>query len=453
MIKNIENINKELNDLDLLFNKGDYDSVILKSKELIIKFNKVIPIYNYLALSYHNKNQFDLAINVFNKAFEIDSNDITIIINLANTYISSGDFNLAIKFTKLANKIAPENLGVDFTLSNLIDYSKDKDHQLSMLKKTNDKKFNEKNKIPLYFALGKSFSDQKNFSKSFEFYKLGNEAKNSTLKNYSLEIEEIYLNKIKEFFLNFDFNTYKNKKLYDKKIIFIVGLPRSGTSLVHQILASHENMKGLGESKILNGFFNHKILDKNFIKKLDQNDKINTELLSEISTILGSLYEKNSEKKIVIDKSPFNFFWIGFIKLIFPNAKIIHISRNIEDTCLSIYKSLFGTNGVLWSYNKINIIKFVKIYDYLINYWSKKIPNYIYEINYETLVNNQEFESKKLIKFCELEWQDKCLSFYENVPTIKSASLYQTRKPIYKSSIKQNLNYNKYINFTEVTKK
>jgi len=232
-----------------------------------------------------------------------------------------------------------------------------------------------------------------------------------------------------------------------------VGLPRSGTSLVHQILASHENMKGLGESKILNGFFNNKILDKNFIKKLDQNDKLNTELLSEISTILGSLYEKNSEKKIVIDKSPFNFFWIGFIKLIFPNAKIIHISRNIEDTCLSIYKSLFGTNGVLWSYNKSNIIKFVKIYDYLINYWSKKIPNYIYEINYETLVNNQEFESKKLIKFCELEWQDKCLSFYENVPTIKSASLYQTRKPIYKSSIKQNLNYNKYINFTEVTKK
>ena len=226
------------------------------------------------------------------------------------------------------------------------------------------------------------------------------------LKNYSLKVEDIYLKKIKDFFSNFDINSYENKKLYSKKIIFIVGLPRSGTSLIHQILSSHNEIKGLGESKILNSFFNHKILEEDFLKKLNEKNYQNRKLFSEISQNLGSLYEKNSENKIILDKSPFNFFWIGFIKLIFPGAKIILASRNIEDNCFSIYKSLFGQNGVLWSYNINNIVKFINIYKELKDFWLKYFPKYIYEMNYEKLVNNQEIESKKLIKFFELELQE-----------------------------------------------
>ena len=157
--------------------------------------------------------------------------------------------------------------------------------------------------------------------------------------------------------------------------------------------------------------------------------------------------KKKSDKKIILDKSPFNFFWLGFIKIIFPNSKIILTTRDTEDTCLSIYKSLFGKRGVLWSYDKNNIINFVKIYNCLIELWLAKMPSDIYKLNYEFLVQDQKNEIKKLLSFCDLDWEDNCLSFYKSTLPIKSASLYQTRKPIYKSSIKQNLKYNSFINF------
>ena len=379
--------------------------------------------------------------------FKKEPNNIPIIINLANAYIECGNFELALKFTKLASKHSPENMGIDFTLSNLIDYSENKTHQKIMLEKSENSSFKEEDKIPLYFALGKSFNDQKNYSRSFYFYSLGNKIKNSTLKNYSLEIEEIYKSKIKEFFSNFNFNQIIGKKLFNKKIIFIVGLPRSGTSLAHQILASHSSVKGFGESDNLNGFFNAKILDKEFINNLTRNNELNYDFISEISNFIGSNYEKKSDKKIILDKSPFNFFWLGFIKIIFPNSKIILTTRDTEDTCLSIYKSLFGKRGVLWSYDKNNIINFVKIYNCLIELWLAKMPSDIYKLNYEFLVQDQKNEIKKLLSFCDLDWEDNCLSFYKSTLPIKSASLYQTRKPIYKSSIKQNLKYNSFINF------
>ena len=118
---------------------------------------------------------------------------------------------------------------------------------------------------------------------------------------------------------------------------------------------------------------NNKILDSKFLNKLKNNNTINFDFISDISNYIGFNYEKNSNKKIILDKSPFNFFWLGFIKLIFPQAKILHIIRNQEDTCLSIYKSLFGKTGVLWSYDKNNIIKFVKIYNSIIKFWVNKI--------------------------------------------------------------------------------
>jgi len=397
MTKQIENINKKINDLEIIFKK--------------------------------------------------EPNNITIIINLANAYIECGNFELALKFTKLASKYSPENLGIDFTLSNLIDYSENETHQKIMLEKSKNSSLREEDKIPLYFALGKSFNDQKNYSRSFYFYSLGNKIKNSTLENYSLEIEEIYKRKINEFFSNFNFNQILRKKLFNKKIIFIVGLPRSGTSLAHQILASHSSVKGFGESDILNSFFNTKILDKEFINNLTRNNELNYDFISEISNFIGSNYEKKSDKKIILDKSPFNFFWLGFIKIIFPNSKIILTTRDTEDTCLSIYKSLFGKRGVLWSYDKNNIINFVKIYNCLIELWLAKMPSDIYKLNYEFLVQDQKNEIKKLLSFCDLDWEDNCLSFYKSTLPIKSASLYQTRKPIYKSSIKQNLKYNSFINF------
>ena len=135
------------------------------------------------------------------------------------------------------------------------------------------------------------------------------------------------------------------------------------------------------------------------------------------------------------DKAPLNFRWIGFIKNIFPNAKIIHCNRDPKNNCFSIFKNLFE-GGLNFSYNQNDLVKYYKSYLNLMEFWKSKYSDSIFDIKYENLISNSEEEIKKIIKFCNLEWEDNCLSFHNNKTPIKTMSTAQARKPIYKSSIK-----------------
>ena len=156
------------------------------------------------------------------------------------------------------------------------------------------------------------------------------------------------------------------------------------------------------------------------------------------------IYDKNS---IILDKAPLNFMWIGHIHLLFPDAKIIHINRNIKDTALSIYKNMFDASALTWTYNQEHLVKFIELYKDLMKFWKLKLPNLIYECDYEKLVNDQENESKKLIKFCNLDWEDNCIDHTKNKTGIKTVSLAQARKPVYKSSINLYETYIEYLPF------
>lgn len=130
-----------------------------------------------------------------------------------------------------------------------------------------------------------------------------------------------------------------------------------------------------------------------------------------------------------------NFLWIGFIKLSFPEAKVINCFRNPHDNCFSIYKNLFDYEGA-WCYDESELVDFYKIYEDMIDYWQTKLPKFIYNVEYEKIVNKTEDEIKKLINYCDLEWDKNCLEFYNNKTTIKTLSVNQARKRIYSSSIK-----------------
>ena len=158
-------------------------------------------------------------------------------------------------------------------------------------------------------------------------------------------------------------------------------------------------------------------------------------------------FKEYDKDKIILDKSPLNFEWIGFIKLLFPNAKIIHCSRNLKDTALSIYKNVFDGSSFPWSYNQDQLIKFTNLYKDLMKFWNLKLPNEIYECNYENLVNNPSIEIPKMIEFCNLNWEENCLDHTKNKTVIKTVSIAQARKPIYKSSVNLSDEYKKYLNF------
>jgi len=264
-------------------------------------------------------------------------------------------------------------------------------------------------------------------------------------KDYSINDEIKLFNKIKKIFENTNFREY-SKDGSNKNFIFIVGLPRSGTTLTHQILASHSKVHGIGEMEILNKFIKKNINNENF-NSIFKNYL--TENYEKIKSFCDSYFSKinfiKTNKNIILDKSPLNFQWLGFIKILFPNSKIIHCTRNLKDTALSIYKNAFNINSIVWSNDQDDLVKYIEIYLDLMEFWQKKMPNFIYDINYEKLTKNKEEEVKKLLKFCELGWEEDCLNFNKKGPPIKTVSITQARKPIYKTSVNLYEKYKDYL--------
>ena len=415
--------------------KGKFE----KSKEILLKALKIDQNHKYtlyslgkltLNLSYHNE-----AIKYFERLCEIDNKFIDILFVLSKIYMNLGNFKKAKKYLSIASDIFPMAISSDYSLSKIIDYAKDNSHQKKIIEKINNLEFKSINRFPLYFALAKSYEDQKNYEEFSKYIDLANNEKNKIVKKNLIELEEKRVKNIKLIFKDYNFSEKINEKLYQKKLIFVLGLPRSGTTLIHQIVASHQDVYGAGETSILHDYFFKKIIEENFRSEILKNNCIDEKLISNLSIKLSSNYEKFDKKKNIIDKAPFNFYWIGFIKLLFPNAKIILTNRNIKDNSLSIYKNLFGPGKMDWSYNKDNIIRFVKLYKNLIQFWKSKIPNFIYEINYEDLINNQELESKNLLEFCELDWDSKILKFYEKKKPVPTASIFQANQPLYNKSV------------------
>ena len=221
-------------------------------------------------------------------------------------------------------------------ISSIVKYDKNDDHFKKMLNKVQDKSLNKKQLTHLQFALGKSFEDIKNYKDSFLNYKKGNQnLKEITQYDINQDINDF--KKIKEVFVKYQGVKIKKNS---RKLIFIVGMPRSGTSLLEQIISSHTNVFGGGELSFLSNTLNKKILDNDKIDNLKEENLKN--LLSQSQEeYIYKISQMDSSGKVFTDKTPLNFKYIGFIKNIFPDSKIINCNRDPIDTCWSNYKNFF----------------------------------------------------------------------------------------------------------------
>ncbi len=219
--------------------------------------------------------------------------------------------------------------------------------------------------------------------------------------------------------------------------IFIVGMPRSGTTLVEKIIASHSDVYGAGELDYIFALGTRLFLKESALYQFGPLENYSKQAFESFGkTYLEKIALLDSQTRRLTDKMPFNMMMIGLIRIALPNARIIHCVRDARDTCLSIYKQNFTTGNYRFAYDLKTIGQFHKEYQLLMDHWHKVLPDAIYDVNYEALTHDPEVEIRKLLAACDLEWQDDCLSFNKNAGIVKTASAFQARQPMYTSSVK-----------------
>ena len=396
--------------------------------------------HNNLGVTFQELGQLDMSITSYEKALAIKPDYPEAHNNLGVTLHQLLQRDAAVKSFENAITIKPDYARAHHNLSALKKY-KANDSQITtmqLLLSTSD--LSQSDRKYLCFALAKVHEDLGNQDELFKILNEGNQLRKKEL-NYSLDKSQNYHSLIKRLFSS---SSYVNGKslAYEPSTIrpvFIVGMPRSGTSLVEQIIASHHAVYGAGELTTLTNLISQ------ILKDHETNDLTKKDFLSIRQQYLDSLSRFNATENVITDKMPLNFRNIGFILSAFPEAKIIHLKRDARATCWSIYKHYFSGNGNGWAYNLDDLAEFYGLYSELMTFWHELYPNQIYDISYEKLTTNQKKETQKLLKYCELDWDENCLKFHTNKRAVKTASALQVRKKMYQGSSETWKKYGAYL--------
>ena len=422
-----------------------------KSEDLykkVLKENpKNIKVLNNYSNFKREFNQYKEAKKLLLKAIELEPSNVEILLNLVVCCQGLGDMKDAKSYAFKILDIQPSNTTAHKLLSSIIDYRKEPGNFEKMKQLLNDEKLNNlslSDKINLFFATGKAYEDIKDFENAYNYLSKANLIEKHN-NNFDLTNTKKLFNSLIKLFNTLELRNlpkYQNEKQY----IFICGMPRSGTTLIEQILASHSKVRGAGEIHYLSNIISENFLIDNHFDK--------SKILKELSKSNNFVLEKYNhlinfhqfDTDIITDKAPQNFIWIGFIKIFFPNSKIIHCQRNPKDNCLSIFKNHFSSKTMFWAYDQKDIAEYYILYSKMMNFWKSIFKDSIFDANYENIVNSPESEVRKLISFCDLKWEPNCLNFYKNKKTpVQTVSVSQASKPIYKSSVNSNLGYKKHL--------
>jgi tetratricopeptide (TPR) repeat protein len=292
--------------------------------------------------------------------------------------------------------------------------------------------------LALHFAYAKALDDRGEHEKALDHYIIGGRMKRAQLE-YKEDETHGFFDSIMAAFPKEAFENRKFAGLDDDRPVFIVGMPRSGSTLVEQILSSHPDVYGAGEVKYLARALGQ-LRDRfpSLPKYPEMMEKITPAQLDIVAkNYQQALSQGAGNAKRITDKLLTNYFFLGLINLCFPNAKVIHTRRNPVDTCLSGFTKLFK-DDMPHSYDLAELGRYYAKYRELMEHWEKVLPEgFLTTVVYEDVVANTEKEARRLIEFLGLPWDDKCVDFHKSDRPVKTASVAQVRKPIYKTSVER----------------
>ena len=444
----LESFNKAIELKPDYFEAYSNCGVLLSAAEQFDKaienFNKAIQLKPDLAQAYSNRGnalsetgQAEAALASYDKAVQLKPDYATAFFNRGNVQGSIGLFDEALESYNEAIQLNRGYAEAYFNRSCLQEYSQVSDSELDFMEtQTKRKDLTGADLKFYYFALANAYERSEDYAKHFDLLLKGNHLKRQEIV-YNFARERNIFEKIKSLFPEKTADVQPPANAGDSSLtpVFIVGMPRSGTSLVEQIIASHSQVYGAGELVVLRRIVGPMINTAMKAARPNDNSILKNNILDKIrSDYLGYLKKLNLPEKIITDKMPLNFIFLGFILAAIPSAKIIHVKRSPMAICWSIFKHNFSGSGNGYGYEMNELSEYYLLYHDLMEFWQTRFPDMIYHLDYEELTENQEAETRKLLEFCGLDWEQRCLDFHTTKRTVKTASNVQVRKKIYQGS-------------------
>jgi tetratricopeptide (TPR) repeat protein len=399
---------------------------------------------NNLGNAYRDLDRLEDAVKAYRKATAIKPDYAMPWLNLGTALTHLGRREEAIAALRRAIAIAPR---YGDAYMQLVDVSRpgladpivaDMQHYIA------DPATSASDRMHLAFALGRVHDANGSFEKAFGYFRQGNQIKRSTL-NFDMEAERRFVASIKEVFSKTFMTAAQPSEVTDSTPIFILGMMRSGTTLMEQILASHPQVAGGDELPWIPDLTMRSAPIDGLRYPQSMRVMSRAELTRRGEKYIQLLRRRfGAAPRHVTDKLPGNFLSAGFISLALPQAKMIHMRRNPFDTCLSIYTTLFAELHH-YAYDLAELGEFYMLYHGLMQHWDEVMPGRILHVNYENLVTNPEPEVRNILAFCGLEFDQNCLNFHQTERRVRTASANQVREKLHSRSIGRWRNYAQYL--------
>lgn len=381
--------------------------------------------YVTLSLSLKHLQKFHFAKRVLYDGLRKFPNSHVIKYNLANLLQDFGDFEQAKLFYKDIIRSEIDHSKAVFEFSRLNTFSA-KDNHITHMEKSLKAAKSPEDASYLSFALGNAYANLKSYNKAYTYWTRGKAHFRSTI-NFNIDTEAEQFERFKLWHKTIDY--YENPK--DARMCFIIGMPRSGTSLIEQILSGHSQIFGAGELTFL----------EEAIIKTYQKHQLAPDFVDIRHHYTNRLRAITKTKKMITDKNPLNFRWVGVIKTCFPNAKIIHVHRNPKSVCFSVFKHLFPV-GCHFSFNLDEIFSYYNLYQHHMKHWNALYDDII-NVSYEDLAQQPEQEIKQLLNKCNLDFEKQCVDIEHNKRVVQTITNSQIRTSIKKAS-DETKNYPQY---------
>jgi len=394
-------------------------------------------VYNDLGVTLHNLGKLNEAEASYRQAIALKADYAEAHRNLGVTLQTFGKFNEAEASYRQAIALKADYAEAHLNLTSIKKFHSQDEQYLKMQEIYLDKGTLEEQRCQINFGLAKACEDLGDFKHAFKHFSEGN-ALRKKLRNYDISQDEKLFEQIKINYQPIAQHSVDLDKI-EKKLtpIFIIGMPRSGTTLIEQIISSDNEVTGAGELLFIDKFGHSMASGFSKVSK--------KALMGFRQEYLSELQNISNGNSIVTDKMPHNFLYLGLISAALPEAKIVHVKREPAALCWANYKQYFGTKGLSYCYDLADIISYHRLYENLMEFWKNSIGKRIYDLDYELLTTKQENETRNLIDFLGFDWDEKYLLPQNNKRTVQTASNIQIRKKVYQGSSQQWKKYKPFL--------